>query len=98
MRLYTTDHYVLPLPAGHRFPMRKYSALRERVGAVAASGLCVPPAATIKDLVRVHDPEYVAAMMDRTLDAAAMRRIGFPWSPAMVERSRRSTGATIPAC
>jgi acetoin utilization deacetylase AcuC-like enzyme len=27
-----------------------------------------------------------------------MRRIGFPWSPEMVERSRRSSGATIAAC
>ena len=26
-----------------------------------------------------------------------IRRIGFPWSPAMVERSRRSAGATIAA-
>lgn len=98
MKLYYTDHYVLPLPAGHRFPMRKYAALRERVSAVAAACMAVPPAATIEELIRVHDVEYVNAILAGTVEPAAIRRIGFPWSPAMVERSRRSTGATIAAC
>ncbi len=98
MRIYYTDQYVLPLPLGHRFPMRKYAALRERVAGVAASLLHEPAAATVTDLTRVHDPGYVAAVLDGTLEAAALRRIGFPWTPAMVERSRRSTGATIAAC
>ncbi len=98
MKIYYTDHYVLPLPAGHRFPMRKYAALRERVETVAASRRVEPPAATIEDLVRVHDAAYIDAVMAGTLAPAAVRRIGFPWSQAMVERSRRSTGATIAAC
>ncbi|MEP7327638.1 MAG: histone deacetylase [Betaproteobacteria bacterium] len=98
MNIYYTDHYVLPLPTGHRFPMRKYSALRERVAAVAAPLLREPAAATRIELESAHDPAYVAAVCTGTLDAAAIRRIGFPWSLAMVERSRRSTGATIAAC
>lgn len=98
MRIYYTDQYVLPLPPGHRFPMRKYAALRERVATMAGSRLHEPAAATVAELTRVHDPAYVDAVVDGTLDAAALRRIGFPWSAAMVERSRRSTGATIAAC
>jgi acetoin utilization deacetylase AcuC-like enzyme len=96
--VYYADHFVLPLPEGHRFPMRKYSALRERVARVAADRMHVPAAATDRELLRVHDAHYLQAVADGTLDARAQRRIGFPWSPAMVERSRRSTGATIAAC
>lgn len=98
MKIYYTDQFVLPLPPGHRFPMRKYAALRERVMAVAGARMGEPAAATAAELLRVHDGAYVAAVLAGTLDAAAVRRIGFPWSPAMVERSRRSTGATIAAC
>ena len=98
MLIYYTDHFVLPLPPGHRFPMRKYAALRERVAAAAGDLLHVPPAATDVELARAHDPAYVAAVCNGALDAREQRRIGFPWSPAMIERSRRSTGATIAAC
>jgi len=98
MLIYYTDHYVLPLPPGHRFPMRKYAALRERVAAVAGDRLCLPPAATDAELARAHDAAYIAAVCGGTLDGRAQKRIGFPWSPAMIERSRRSTGATLAAC
>jgi acetoin utilization deacetylase AcuC-like enzyme len=96
--LYYTDHFDLPLPPGHRFPMAKYARLRERVAAVAADLLVVPDAATDRELGLAHDAGYIAAVQAGTLDAGALRRIGFPWSPAMVERSRRSAGATVAAC
>ena len=98
MLIFATDHFVLPLPPGHRFPMAKYACLRERVAAIAPERMREPPAATDAELARAHDPAYVQAVAAGTLDERAMRRIGFPWSPAMVERSRRSTGATIAAC
>lgn len=100
MRIYYTDRYVLPLPSGHRFPMRKYALLRERVEAAALSGhesLCTPPAATDAQILFAHDARYLRSVMDGTLSAEDQRRIGFPWSPEMVERSRRSSGATIAA-
>ncbi len=96
--LYASDHFVLPLPPGHRFPMAKYAKLRERVGRIAGPLMRVPDAATDEELGRAHDAGYVAAVARGGLDALAQRRIGFPWSPAMVERSRRSAGATIAAC
>lgn len=96
--IYASDAFVLPLPPGHRFPMAKYARLRERVTAFAAERIRVAPSATDAELARAHAPEYVRAVVDDRLDAAALRRIGFPWSAAMVERSRRSAGATIAAC
>ena len=101
MRVYTSDQFVLPLPAGHRFPMAKYRLLRERVeasGLLAPDQLVEPPAASDEQLLRAHDADYVAAMIAGKVPDEAMRRIGFPWSPQLVERSRRSSGATLEAC
>lgn len=100
MRAFYSDHFVLPLPDGHRFPMTKYARLRARVidqGLVAATDLHEAPAASWEALTLAHTPDYVAAVAAGTLPADMIRRIGFPWSPAMVERSRRSAGATIAA-
>jgi acetoin utilization deacetylase AcuC-like enzyme len=96
--IFASDTFVLPLPAGHRFPMSKYARLRERVAGFAPSLVDVPEPASDAELRRVHDAAYVDAVARGTLDARAQRRIGFPWSPAMVERSRRSSGATLAAC
>ncbi|CAG0983209.1 Acetoin utilization protein AcuC [Burkholderiales bacterium] len=96
--IFASDRFVLPLPPGHRFPMAKYARLRERVARVAAHLLREPDAATDAELARVHDAGYVDAVARGTLDARAQRRIGFRWSAAMAERSRRSAGATLAAC
>jgi len=100
-RVFYADEFLLPLPPGHRFPMEKYRLLRERVtsrGIVPAAWLAVPEAATDGELAAAHDGAYIAAITAGTLGGQAQRRIGFPWSPGMVERSRRSTGATLAAC
>ena len=101
MQAFYADHFVLPLPPGHRFPMAKYALLRERVvaaGVVAPADLHVPAPATDATLTRVHTAEYVRRIQDGRVAAAEARRIGFPWSPEMVERSRRSAGGTVAAC
>lgn len=101
MKAFYCDHFVLSLPEGHRFPMEKYRLLRERVlasGAVRPVDLAVPEPATEEEILRVHEAEYLRRVMTGGLDRAELRRIGFPWSPAMVERSRRSAGGTIAAC
>jgi acetoin utilization deacetylase AcuC-like enzyme len=98
MRAYYTDHYPLPLPPGHRFPHEKYARLRERVTRLALADLVEPAPASATDLMRVHLPEYVAAVTHGRLSPSAQRLIGFPWSPQLVERSRRSVGATLAAC
>jgi acetoin utilization deacetylase AcuC-like enzyme len=100
VRAFYSDHFVLPLPEGHKFPMAKYARLRERIlaeGIISAGDLQEAPLASVEDLQLVHDAEYVDAVRTGTVAPDIQRRIGFPWSPQMVERSRRSVGATIAA-
>lgn len=100
MLLFYCDHFVLPLPPGHRFPMAKYALLRDRVVAAGMGrngNLRVPPAATDDELATVHDPGYLHRVATGTLSPQEVRRMGFPWSPALVERSRRSVGGTLEA-
>lgn len=98
MKVYYADHFVLPLPEGHRFPMQKYALLRERVAAeLKKAELRVPAAARDEEILRVHHQAYLHRLVTGSLEPAEIRRIGFPWSAAMVERSRRSVGATIAA-
>jgi len=100
VKAFYSDTFVLPLPEDHRFPMAKYRLLRERLVServLAPCDLHVPDAIGWDDLRLVHDAGYVDAVAQGTLTAEAQRRIGFPWSPMMVERSRRSVGATLAA-
>ena len=98
MLAFHTDQFILPLPPGHRFPQEKYRRLRERVQVeLPEIELRVAPGATDGELALAHSPDYVTDVADGRLGAALQREIGFPWSPEMVERSRRSVGATIAA-
>jgi acetoin utilization deacetylase AcuC-like enzyme len=100
MKLYHTDLFVLPLPPGHRFPMVRYRLLRERLqmsGLFTPEDICIPPAATDDQLALVHTADWIQRVESGALQADELRRIGFPWSVQMVERCRRSTGATIAA-
>ena len=98
MQAFYADHFVLPLPARHRFPMPKYKLLRERLaGELPEVRLGQAPAASDGELALVHTPAYIEAIAQGTLPVPAQREIGFPWSPAMAERARRSAGATVMA-
>lgn len=101
MKAFYHDHFVFPLPDGHRFPMSKYSLLRERLiveRIIRPEDLIVPEAATDEQLLTVHDPDYLNRLTAGKLTYKETRRIGFPWSLQLVERSRRSVGGTIAAC
>ena len=97
MQAFYADTFVLPLPAGHRFPMSKYRLLRERIDGLAGLQMCPALPASDGELALVHTPGYLSAVVNGTLGAAQQREIGFPWTEAMVERARRSVGATIGA-
>jgi acetoin utilization deacetylase AcuC-like enzyme len=91
-----SDTFVLPLPEGHRFPMAKYARLRDRLAAEQpAVRLHEALPATDGELALAHHPDYIHAIAEGTAPDALMREIGFPWSPRMAERARRSVGATI---
>lgn len=98
MDIFYADTFPLPLPEGHRFPLNKYWLLRERVHAARLGRLRLPEPASDEQILRAHDAAYLRRMQDGEVTRAEMRRIGFPWSPEMVERSRRSSGATVGAC
>ena len=101
MKVFYSDHFVLPLPEGHRFPMTKYSMLRERVAGSSVCGpgeLREPGAVTDEEILRAHGPDYLRRVISGTLTEKEIRRIGFPWSERMVERSRRASGGTVGAC
>ena len=91
LRCYTSDHFVLPLPPGHRFPMAKYRLLREHIEAGLAdrTQLCIAEPAARADLVRAHCPDYVDRVLGGTLSERELKRIGFPWSPAVAQRTTR---------
>jgi acetoin utilization deacetylase AcuC-like enzyme len=100
VKAFYSDTFVLPLPDAHRFPMAKYRRLRERLvdeRVLLEHDLCVPEPVGWDELRLVHDARYVQAVADGTLPRDMQRRIGFPWSAEMVERSRRSVGATLAA-
>ena len=99
VRAFYATQFVLPLPAGHRFPMEKYQLLRDRLAAeLPQVDLRQAPPATDGELALAHSPAYIRAISDGSIEPKAMREIGFPWSAAMAERARRSVGATIAAC
>jgi acetoin utilization deacetylase AcuC-like enzyme len=101
MKIFATDQFTFPLPPGHQFPASKYVLLRQRVeeeDLAWPDELIVPHAATDEELAHAHDPEYIRRVREGELTPAEVRRIGFPWSLELVQRSRRTTGGTIEAC
>jgi acetoin utilization deacetylase AcuC-like enzyme len=100
MHVFYSDHFVLPLPDGHRFPMSKYALLHQRVlerQIVPAACVQEPHAAPDAVVALAHDHAYLQHLATNTLSRQEQRAIGFPWSTALVERERRVTGATIDA-
>ncbi len=90
--------YVTPLPEAHRFPMPKFKLLCELLlaeGIVQKERIHQPLIASQELINLVHTSEYIEAYCQGTLDAKAQRRIGLPWSEALVTRTRTAVGGTI---
>lgn len=98
MRLvYTENMHSLVLPPGHKFPLRKYDRIHAALAAEHHDKLMLGAMASVEDVLLVHDAAYVRAVREGTLDASAVRRLGFPWSDSLVTRSMRSVGGTLAA-
>ncbi len=101
MDVFYHDLFTFPLPEGHRFPIQKYVLLRKRLvdeGVISEEELHVPQGASDDQLLLVHDPSYIEKLKNGGLTTREIRRMGFPWSRGLLERSRRSVGSTIAAC
>jgi acetoin utilization deacetylase AcuC-like enzyme len=97
VRAYAHDLVEYPLPPGHRFPLAKYRLVRE--GAQRLDGVRVEQAraATGEELARTHTADWIGRVERGELTRRESLALGLPWSPQLVERARRSTGATIQA-
>jgi len=100
LHVWSSAKYTFPLPEGHRFPISKYTLLREQViaeGIVPAECVHDPARISRQDLRLVHTDDYVDRFTNGALTDAEIRRLGFPWSEGLVERSYRAAGGTSEA-
>jgi acetoin utilization deacetylase AcuC-like enzyme len=97
MRAFAHDVFTYPLPQGHRFPLAKYRLVRQ--GAESLGGVEVrdADAATWDELGRTHSADWLDRVREGRLERREELALGLPWSPELVERSRRATGATVMA-
>ena len=90
--------YYLKLPEGHRFPMLKYELIPEQLlheGTISHENLFVPNKCDKTDILRTHDLEYYEKLINQQLSSSEQRKIGFPQSPALIERELIITQGTI---
>ncbi|HYG99010.1 MAG TPA: histone deacetylase [Terriglobales bacterium] len=95
--LYYTDHHEVVLPPGHKFPMPKYRLVRELLGSNGHFRFVPAPEADPETIALAHDRSYVESFLQGTLATPVMRRIGFPWSETLVQRTLSSVGGTLQA-
>lgn len=98
--VYHPIYSQLELPAGHRYPISKYRRLYQylidelKLDQQAGVIFCQPEALSAKELKSLHHPDYIDALFNNSLPAAKMRRIGFPWSQQLIDRTLMSTAGT----
>lgn len=100
--IYHSIYSELPLPQGHRYPIHKYRLLFNEIEKVrfrdeqwqAFFHYCEPQALTSEEVMMTHCEQYVSELFSGRLPAARMRRIGFPWSECLIERTLTSAGGT----
>jgi acetoin utilization deacetylase AcuC-like enzyme len=100
MRAWSSSRFTIDLPPGHRFPIAKYGMIREGVvasGALAPADIHEPDRAERWALELAHTRAYVDGIMEGTISPGEARRLGFPWSEQLRERSLRTVQATIEA-
>jgi len=93
-----SDHYVIDLPPHHTFPIQKYRLIREQLvaeGTLSPEELLEPTLVAPSDVRLVHTADYWDRLTTGTLSPSAVRRMGLPWSEALVRRSRASVQGTL---
>ena len=101
LRAWSPARWSIALPVGHRFPMGKYQMVRDGIisaGLLRAESIHEPELVSRDSVALVHEAQYIEAVLDGTLTAADVRRLGFPWSPLLPERSLRTAQGTLEAC
>ena len=100
MRVSYTPRYYADIGDGHVFPIRKFELVRDRLlaeGTLAPADIVEPRPAPIEDVLLVHTEDYVTRLRAGALTPREIRRLGLPWSKALVRRSFLATGGTLNA-
>jgi acetoin utilization deacetylase AcuC-like enzyme len=100
MRVFYSPFYYADIGNGHVFPIRKFERVRDRLladGVLTSEDLFEPSPATIADVLLVHTEDYATRLCEGQLTSAEIRRLGLPWSKALVRRSFYAVGGTIAA-
>jgi acetoin utilization deacetylase AcuC-like enzyme len=101
LKAFYSDGFGFPLPEGHRFPIAKFGMVRQAVGAqalVASGEMIVPEPIADAAVLRAHDEAYARRLEAGQLTTKEMHRIGLPWSPELMVRTRYTVGGTLAAC
>lgn len=101
VKTFYSDPFDFPLPPGHRFPIEKYTRLRNNLldqGVLNNQDLIISEPARGEEILLAHQAAYLERVINGSLCEREIRRIGLPWSNELVERSRRSIGGSISAC
>jgi acetoin utilization deacetylase AcuC-like enzyme len=100
MRVFYTPRYYADIGEGHVFPIRKFELVRDlllRDGTLQAADIIEPLPAPIADVLLVHTEDYITRLRAGSLTPRELRRLGLPWSKALVRRSFLAAGGTIGA-
>ncbi len=98
MLFYHPSYSALPLPPRHRFPINKYALLKSQLSTLQLDNKFISPdKAPFESLLLCHDKDYIQSFMNGTLSQNAIRKMGFPWSNDLVERTLFSVGGSIAA-
>jgi acetoin utilization deacetylase AcuC-like enzyme len=100
MRVFYTPRYYADIGQNHVFPIRKFELVRDRLlldGTLQAIDINEPQPAAIADVLLAHTEDYVTRLRAGTLTPREIRRLGLPWSKALVRRSFLAAGGTLSA-
>lgn len=96
---YSPDYYA-DIGENHVFPIKKFELVRDKLlaeGTLRNDEIEAPQSAKVEDLLLVHTEDYITRLKAGTLTAREVRKLGLPWSNALVRRSFLATNGTIGA-
>ena len=100
MRVSYTQRYYADIGEGHVFPIRKFELVRDRLlreGTLQPANIIEPQPAPVADVLLVHTEDYIRRLRAGALTPRELRRLGLPWSKALVRRSFLAAGGTLNA-
>jgi acetoin utilization deacetylase AcuC-like enzyme len=100
LSVFYSPYYYADIGENHVFPIRKFELVRDcllKEGTVQPEEIIEPEPASVEDVLLVHTEDYISRLIDGSLTAKEIRRLGLPWSKSLVRRSFLATSGTINA-